>query len=433
MDQSESVVRNFRRNAAAVVSFDAIWSLGSPACNIFTVIPAYLLFLGVSKTVLQFITVSLTFLVVLQLWSGPLLGGPTRRRRLMISWFIYPLVLFLFGLLGLTAWGWIPKGIWIVLMALAFLCVAITIQLSMPAYAEMVLENTPLGWRGRLASLRSLGAGLSGIAGLVLAHFLMRAWDTPHNFHWCFIIGTLLMGISCQCLWGFRDSGPVVADPLPAAPRAGSVFKSAIQPVRDLLGHFTFRVFVVFLALLTMGHSLAPLLISYGRDVLGMTVGDTNQFTAAYYGGVSFLGIAITLLADRFGFRLIAVIAALNLGVAFLAPILFPHSVWALLIAYGLIFSSVNLTALVLANLGNELMPGNKTTTIIAASSLLVMPLNLITAPLGGRLVDVYGAAGYTAVFTGGLVLSLCAALGFLVVIREPRTGEEIVIRQRAI
>jgi MFS family permease len=432
MDRTESVSRNFRRNAAAVVGFDAVWSLGSPACNIYTVVPAYLLFLGVSKTVLQFITVSLTFLVVLQLWSGPLLGGLNRRRLLMVSWFIYPLTLFLFGLLGLAGWTLVPKGVWVVLMALAFICVAITIQLSVPAYAEMVLENTPMGWRGRLASLRSLGAGLFGIAGLFLAQHLMAGWDAPHNFHWCFIVGPLLMGLSCQSLWGFRDSGPVSVEP-PLVPSTASAFNAAIGPVRGLLSHFTFRVFIVFLALLTMGHSLAPLLLGYGRDVLGMTVVDTNKFTAAYYAGAFFLGMAITLLADRFGFRLIAVIAALNLGIAFLAPILFPHSVWALLIAYALIISSMNLTSLVLANLGNELMPGNKTTTIIAASSLLVMPLNLITAPLGGRLVDVYGAAGYTAVFTGGVVLSLCAALGFLVVIREPRTGEEIVIRQRAI
>jgi MFS family permease len=432
MVRSELVARNFRRNAVAVVGFDAIWSLGSPACNIFTVVPAYLLFLGVSKTVLQFITVSLTFLVVLQLWSGPLLGGPNRRRRLMMSWFMYPLTLFLFGLLGLAGWTLIPKVVWVVLMALAFVCVSITIQLSMPAYAEMVLENTPMGWRGRLASLRSLGAGLSGIAGLFLAHHLMSAWEAPHNFHWSFLIGPVLMGVSCQCLWGFRDSGPVAVEP-PVAPPTQSAFIAAMSPVRNLLSHFSFRVFIVFLALLTMGHSLAPLLIGYGRDVLGMTVGDTSKFTAAYYAGSFFLGMGITLLADRFGFRLIAIVACLNLGLAFLAPILFPHSVWALLVAYALIFSSSNLTALVLVNLGNELMPGNRTTTIIAASSLLVMPLNLITAPLGGRLVDVYGSAGYTAVFTAGLVLSLCAGLGFLVVIREPRTGEEIVVRQRAI
>ena len=428
MNEVHPVSTRFRRNAAAVVAFDAFWSLGAPCCNIFTVVPAYLLFLGVSKTVLQLITVSLTFLVVLQLWSGPWLGGGDRRRRLMGSWLVYPLALFLFGLVGLIGWEWAPPVVWVGLMAFTYVCVAGTIHLSMPAYAEMVLENTPQGWRGRLASMRSLGAGVFGIAGLFLSRHLMSAWEAPHNFHWSFVIGPILMGLSCQSLWAFRDIRPPerVRAAVPSA-------RELIGPIRDLLRNFTFRVFVVFLALLSMGHSLAPLLLGYGRDVLGLTAGETPYFTAAYYGGAFFLSMAITLMADRFGFRLIAITASLNLGLAFLALLLCPHSALVLWVAYGLIFSSVNLTALVLANLGHELMPGAKTTAIIAAASVLTLPLNLVVAPLAGRLVDAHGASGYTAVFTAGLVLSLCAGLGFGVVIRVPRSGEEIVIRQRPI
>ena len=208
--------------------------------------------------------------------------------------------------------------------------------------------------------------------------------------------------------------------------------QSALGAARALFDHFNFRVFLVFYALLMVAQSLTPLLIGYGRDVLSFGAADTYRFTIAYYAGTFVLGISVPVLADRFGFRLIAVVAAVLLVVAFVIPVCLPHSPLALLAAYALLVGSGSLgSGLVLPNLGAEMVPQVKPAMIIAVGSVMVMPFSLVAAPLGGKLVDAHGPAGYLAVFVTGLALGLCALLGFVAVIREPRTGQEIYVRMR--
>jgi len=59
------------------------------------------------------------------------------------------------------------------------------------------------------------------------------------------------------------------------------------------------------------------------------------------------------------------------------------------------------------------------------------MALSLALAPIGGWLVDAHDSAGYLCVFVVGATLSLCTLIGFLLIVREPRTGQELYVRLR--
>lgn len=419
----DQVKAAFPRNVSVFVAFDAFWSLGSPCCVLATIGPAYLLNLGASKTLVQIVMVGMSLLTFSQIWSGQLFGGPRRKISQFFIWAAYCVAWFVYGLAGLLGWRYLPPGAWIVLFALLCASLSAIVCLAGPAYAEMVLENTPLGWRGRLASLRNLGASVCGVAGLFLASWLMTRGEAPGNFHVSFMVGAFFMLLSCASVLFMRDHG--------SSPASASASLSALEAGRKLLMNFNFRMFLVFYAMMAVGLCFSPLLIGYGKDVLGMTPGDTSQFTIALYVGTFGLGVIVPAFADRFGFRLMGILGALLLVAAYLTPIVLPHSRTALLVSYALLAGSGSLEGLTLANLGTELVPEIKPAMIIAVGSSLIVPVALVVAPLGGRLVDLGGPAGYLAVFLVGVTLAVCALIGFTLLVREPRTGQEIYVRVR--
>jgi MFS family permease len=390
-----------------------------------TVVPSYLLFLGASKTLVQSVTVGLSLMAVLQFWSGRLFGGPRRRIAQSLLWSVYPACWMAYAAVASMGWARLPGWIWTPLFVLTCFGIAAVMHSGGPAYAEMVLENTPMGRRGRLASLRGLGQGVAGLIGVSLVTWLMSRSEEPANFHLCFFVGPAIMMASCVSPVFLSDSGASYGP----APAGGAPFAAA----RVLLGNFNFRVFLIFHLFAVVAQSFAPLLIGYGRDVLSLGALDTGKFTVAYFAGTLAIGIPMPLLADRFGFRLIGILGALLTATAFLASILLPDSRIVLLTAYALLSGSVNLTALVLANLGSELVPDVKPATIIAVGSIAILPATLSVASLAGRLADAYGPGGYLAAFVLGAALSLCAILGFALVVREPRTGQELYIRMRGV
>ncbi len=172
---------------------------------------------------------------------------------------------------------------------------------------------------------------------------------------------------------------------------------------------------------------LAPLLIAYGHDILHFDSGERELFVMAYFCGLLTCGLLLPLLADRYGFRLLAIISTVLLAGAFAAPIAFGRSHVALYAGCFLIQPAI------LANLGYELVPDVRSAPIVAAGSVMTLPVSVTMGPLGGRLADVFGEAGYLAVFAVGATLSIVALFGFLLLVREPRSGQEIYVRLRKI
>ena len=234
--------RHFTRNAGVFVAFDAFWSLGSPCCLMSTVMPAYLLFLGSSKTLMQVVVSAMSFMVVLQIISGTLFGGPRRRVAQVLIWSVFPACWIAYGLLAYFGWGKLPQALWMPVFVVMVFALGSVNSLAAPAYVEIVLDNTPLGRRGRLAAMRNFGIGTFGLVGLWLASSLMSRYSTPLNFHTSFIVGGMLMLVSCLSVLLLRDCGSV-------HPHTDS-FRSAWRDARKLMGNFNFRVFLVFYALL---------------------------------------------------------------------------------------------------------------------------------------------------------------------------------------
>ncbi len=427
MQKSElhkSINDSFSKNRAAAVAWDALWGLGAACCLLYVVVPAYLLAMGASKMLVQTVVVGFSVATGLQLLSLRISHGPRRKVRIYLIWSLYPALWLGYGIVASIGWGRLSDGVWIPLFIVMCAGLSVAMHLGSPAYIEMLLQNTPLKKRGRLGAARNIAFGVFGIFGAWLASWLMKQWPEPVNFHTSFIFGSSIMLVSCIFILFIRD-------------HAGTMHSQKVRPVpilatlKDLINTLNFRVFLVFYGFLVVGQTLAPLLIGYAKDVLTMPSSQVAFFSFAFFLGAIVVGVFVLPLADRYGFRLLAIISATMLAGAYLIPLIAGDSRHAVLIAYALYAGTILLNSLALINLGIELVPQVKPAAIFAVSSIIVVPFRLIVAPLAGRFVDLHDKAGYLAVFLVGMMLSLCALVGFCVLVREPRTGQEIYIRIR--
>lgn len=421
-DGGSLIAGSYRRNAFYFISLEFVWGLGAPCCMIYTMIPAYLRDLDVSKTWIQIITIAITALSVLMVFSSHLFHAAGRKKRIFFVWQLFCGLWILYGALAAAAYDPAARRLWIGLFSIMCLGVGVILALGTPPFEELFLQNMPLKKRGLVSALRALGLGTSGLTGSLAAIWLFQQWATPLNYHLRFILGGAVMAASLFLLVPFRDH----ASQLGHAERSASFQVD----VRRLLANFNFRILLVFYMLLAAALSLAPLMLTYGKDILGME-GRGDYFTAAWFAGSMIFGLSIPLLADRFGFKLLGTINAALLTIAFLCPVLAgPHS-WILFFGYLLFGACSILTFFLLPNLGSEMAPEVRPATIFAVGTILALPLALLAAPLAGLLVDLLGHGGYIGAFMLGAAFSLCALLGFLFIIREPRIGQELFLRMR--
>ena len=423
---NEAIEASFPRNTAAAVMWDAVWGLGAACCLLYAVVPAYLLALGASKMLVQTVVVGFSVATGLQLLSPRISHGPRRKVRIYFIWSLFPALWLIYGTVASIGWDRLSDRVWIPLFVVMCAGLSVIMHLGTPSYTEMLVQNIPLKKRGRLGSARNIAFGVFGIFGVWLASWLMKQWPEPVNFHASFIFGSSIMLVSCISILFIRDlAGTMQSEEVKTLP--------VMETVRNLLNNFNFRVFLVFYGFLVVGQALAPLFIGYAKDVLAMPLSHVAHFSFTFFLGAIVVGVFVAPLADRHGFRLIAIISAIMLGGAFLIPLVAGASRYAVLVGYALYAGTIFVNYLVLTNLGIELVPQVKPAAIFAVGSTTVIPFSLITAPLAGRFVDFHGEKGYHAIFMMGLVLALCALVGFITVVREPRTGQEIYVRIRRI
>jgi MFS family permease len=414
---------HFKRNALSFFLWEVLWGIGAPCCMVQTMVPAYLQYLGASKSLIQTVTAMASMVNLLMLWSGKWIHGAARKRLCFLYWILFCAGWLVYGGLALLAFSAAWRWLWLALFTMMVLSVCAVAALAGPATEEMLLQNIPLARRGFVSALRSFGLGISGLAGIGVAVWLFRLWDTPMNYHARFIIGALLMALSCLMLFLFRDHAAQTAPVERISIRADG---------RHLIGNVNFRILLVFLGLMVAAQSLAPLILTYGIDHAGMA-GRSDYFTAAWFVGSMIFGIIVPPAADRFGFRLLGLANAAILMVAFLCPVLGRGSQAALLTGYALYGASTMLTIFVLPNLGAEMVPEIRPASLIGVGTALCLPLGLVVAPLSGMLVDAWGQAGYIGAFMVGATLCLCSLVGFILIVREPRTGQELYVRLRRV
>ena len=418
----KKIEKAFLSNASAMMLWDGLWAIGMPFCMYATVVPVYMLHLGASKTLTQIVVVGFSVITFVQFLTDPLMRNRLRKIWIFLTWILFSLCWFIYGGSALLFWEKLPLSFWIPFFVLicALLCSAR--HYGTPSLRGVVIENIPLTKRGLLASMRSFLLGLGGLLGTYLVARVMQGQDSVVMFHKVFFIGSVIFVVACiPFLVLFKDHAI-------EEPSAQKIGPSLWESGKLVWQEPNFRHFLILYCLLFAAQNMAPLLLSFSKDELHLKAQMVVGFNTVYFVSALILGSTIPNLADRFGFKILAIISALMLLTSFAIPLFTHAGMYWLFFSYFLYSGSFQLTQLLLGNFGTELVPDVKPTTIIVIGSTLVMPLSLIVAPLGGSLADHFGRIGYYYVFVFASLLSLVSVLGFIFWVKEPRHQKGISI-----
>ena len=209
-------------------------------------------------------------------------------------------------------------------------------QIASPGYTELIYQNISKIRRGQFSGFLSLSIGLGGILGGYLSTCIMKKFALPVKFYIAFITGAVIVIISNVLLLGMHDNHSIKYQ---QTNRSLSIKKM----IKKIQNNLNFRVFLFFFLLCISAQTIATLFIAYGNDILLLSNVQKSYFTIAYFAGTLLLGSTLPFLADRFGFRIIGIIAGALLGAAFLIPLLLPENISAIFVSFALFSGSLSL------------------------------------------------------------------------------------------
>lgn len=412
------VEKDNRRNLTVFAGFEFLWGLGMAFGMFAAFAPAYLEALHSPQWLIGLV---LTFPAISA--SGQLIVSyliPARwRLRGYVLAYLGGLLPWLLYSASSVVWGhfWPPWAHWV----LFTLCMAIFIGATgafTSLYWEIMTDNTPPDRRGRLFGWRTLGGGISGLAMSFVAIRVLQHWETPRNFRISFLIGIVLYTISCFVLLWVRDYLNPVHGQQTDQPRLPWI-KYAVEAVRELWIDARYRRFLFCYILLMVGITHVPFMVAAAKRDLGATAQQQGLFVPIYLATVACSGWVIGWVADRYGYRLVGCLCGVLLAITF-SLCLLTRDLFFWYLAFVAYASCPSIAAALQSNLSAELCPHIPLNRLLAAGNVLVVPLVVISSTVSGALVDFTGS--YTPIFLGGLVISLAAVLGFIFVVREPRS-----------
>ena len=413
------VQRDFLRNAIAFTGWEFVWAMGMVFALFATFTPAYLNSLGAPKYLIGLV---LTFPVLAA--PGQVAISyfvPARLRMSVLKWVHIGCILpWLVCSVVSVAWGahWSAGvHIWLfVIVQAVFIggCFA-----AAALYWEIMTDNTPMRRRGVLVGVRVLGWGvaallMSGIASRVQIH-----WPEPVNFRIGFIIGTSIYLLSCSALWFARDHINPAHSSADAKDRP-PLLTYLRGALREVWHEPNYRIFLFFHTLLVVAIAGSAFIIAGARDELGASAQQLGRFSIVFLVSIALLSWALGLLADRYGYRATGCAMALLLAGTFVIC-LATDSIIFWYVAYGAAALSSMMRFALLSNMGAEICPAIRPNRLMAIGNSLQLVFVVAANTLAGASVDLFGA--YRPVFVANLVVCLVAALGFAIIVREPRSG----------
>ena len=163
---------------------------------------------------------------------------------------------------------------------------------------------------------------------------------------------------------------------------------------------------------------LAPFIIIYAKEDLGITGGQVSFATILFMGSTALSSYFIGRLGDRYGYKLISILQAFLLACFFFIALIANTFV---LVCVGYVFYSIAFISqlFLLYNMSLELCPNMKATELAAFGRILPLPFVVVASPLCGLIIDI--SHTYFWVFLLGVFLSVVMLLGRLFLVSEPR------------
>jgi len=431
-EHNKAVRFDYIRNATSFVTWEFIWGLGLPFAMFGTVVPAYLNEMNASKTLIGIITPLYITTCPLQLVISHAFRNRTRKFWLAFSYMLCVFPWLLYNIIFLFFPNSVTHQFQLTLFCLCLVIFAGVCTGNATVYFSLVTDCTPLRKRGSIYGYRMSGLALGILLMAPAAHWVMKHWDEPGNFLVAFGIGNMFYIVSCMMLLRVREHrDPSILDNSRYGPKIDNLITGTMLIIQKMFRNPNYRVFLFFTVLFFVSLMMGSFVIVFAKETLELKGSEILVFTIIQMTSAAAFTILLGKLADRFGYRSVGIIAGLILTGGFIvvtvAAMLATIYVPIVYFGFFLYASTTTVASMVMMNLSIELLPKQNIATLIAAANLIIMPPVLITIPLCGLIIDVTGS--YVIVFLLGATLAAVSTLGFLVLVREPRTRRMYVIK----
>lgn len=401
-----------RRNFLLNLAEGALFLAGGAFISVQTVLPALVTRLGGGNIAVGSVSVAM--------WMGLFLPQVFAARYVQTLAWKKPWALG-FGALQRTAVALIgatlllagdaPAALAIFLVL--FTLLSVVTGISTPGWYDLFAKLTPVRRRGRLAGLRNALGGAGALLSGYALTMLLTALPFPWSYASAFFAAAVLQGVSLALqFWLVEDRSSPVLPPVP--------WGVYLRQLREVLGaNREFRKFLLASAFPLLAGVPAGFYTVYALRKFGLGESVVGEFTLIMVAGQVAGAVAGGVMADRYGNRIVMILAAgatLCAGVCALAA---PSPGF-----FRAVFAFLGFT------LGTELMarynmcveygPVEQRSTYIGLMNTLLAPLYL--AGLAGGWVS--DAFGYEALFLMGALASSAGLLLFLFRVRDPRVAE---------
>jgi len=418
-----AIETDYRHNMLVFVLLEFLWGMGVGFAAYFTMVPGFLSALDAPRSVIGLIQAFPVILTPFQVLAAHLTARKRRKVLFMALSGGAALSYVAFALIALVAISDESRVALIIAFGICAFCFMTMIQLSLPIMFTLMTDNTPMKKRGRLFGYRTVTLGVStAIMGFV-AGSLLRNVASPRSYEISFLLGGCFYLVATMSILLLRDhANPTV--------RNGKT----IRPVTQLKNSLTegwnnpnYRMLVFFHLLNMSAITLAPFVIPFGVNRLGIAPEQVSQLTIYYFAAMGIGGVVVGKVADTLGYKTVMMILSVCLLVFFVAA-MNANSFLVIAAAYALSAIPTAGAHMVLTNFSVEILPKRDAGTLTAMGNLIILPIVAGVAPISGAMIDRGGT--YAQVFLIGVVLSGVALIGIAALLREPRSGRVYVIKR---
>lgn len=416
----EDIQRDYPHNRKVFVLFDVIWGMGIPFAG-GSLISAYMCVLESSKALIGFYSIMPFLFGLWQIVNSHLFRSRSKKKWLALTyslsvlpWFAYS-VFFFFqperfsGSLMLTLFMVAQTFFW----AGSFGNEGVRFS--------MLTQCTPLRQRGMLFGLRNF---MQVIITLILwpaAFWLMKVWSEPANYLAAFSIATFWFILCGPTYLATREHhNPEIENEGGIGLRglAGSIGRMTRQVLRNR----QYALFLVDTLIFSCAVKITTYIIVFAKEQMGLSGATVIHFSVLQMVASAVTSIVLGKLADRVGYRLVAIVLAVPLAVGFLIAAWLcghpsPGMFW-LVVSFFLCSTSIGASRMVFLNMAVEILPKADVGLLVSVSQMVMTPLLLVTVPLGGWMIDLSGS--YCGLFLLGAVLTGFSAIGYGLT-HEPR------------
>jgi MFS family permease len=284
--------------------------------------------------------------------------------------------------------------------------------LLMPSWMDLIGRAVPTAARGRFFALASLAAGVVGFAASFLVADVLARVPAPRSYGICFLLASACLGLSWLALAFVREpAGRVTRAPVPLGVYLARV-PALLRRDRNLAWFLGARTLAI------AGVMASGFYTVYALQAWQAPPARAGVFTALLVAGHALGTLTLGWVADHAGHRLVLLIGAAAAVAANVVALLATRlgAFETVFVLSGVHTAAVNVSAL---NVLLEFAPGaDERPTYIGLGSTLMAPVAFATPLIGGLMAD---GLGFRAVFVTALVAGAVGLIVLATRVRDPR------------